>query len=193
MIVEGERADETLSATEQKALAKRGVRLAEHWEPQVTLLVASSIKRSLKFLAAVCAGVPIVSRSYLDAVVQLPALGVLPSPEAYALDDAKGEKQHSFRLSQALAAARRTPLLGGREVFVFPSAGKADGKGMTAAQVKLLVVAAGGGLLDRLPRARPLPDKILVLADETQKVKDVQTYPAQVLIDAVFPQSLYRL
>ena len=52
-------------------------------------------------------------------VVQLPALGVLPSPEAYALDDAKGEKQHSFRLSQALAAARRTPLLGGREVRAF--------------------------------------------------------------------------
>ena len=43
---------------------------------------------------------------------------------------------------------------------MFPSAGKADGKGMTAAQVKLLVVAAGGGLLDRLPRARPLPDKV---------------------------------
>jgi hypothetical protein len=177
-----------LTDKERQQLGRRNVTVVDNWSSSVTLCISSDIKRTVKFLCAVCAGVPIVGRGYLDAALAMSA--GLPLPDSFALRDSSGEKKHQFCLSQALDKARKKPMLQGRKVFVFPSVSKTT-LSPSQESVELLVNAAGGEVLKRLP-SRSKPGEVIVFADTkalTPRKRDaIVPRDPKILFDSIFGQ-----
>ena len=49
-----------LTAKEKKRLRDLGIQVVETWDPEVSILVASKVSRTLKFLVGIAYGIPIV-------------------------------------------------------------------------------------------------------------------------------------
>src|SRR4051812_30269450 len=71
---------------------------------RVDLLCAPKIVRTRKFVSALACAPTVVSTSYLDYALKH---NKLPPPEKHLLHDREFEKQHKFRLHEALERAKQ--------------------------------------------------------------------------------------
>jgi hypothetical protein len=71
---------------------------------RVDLLCAPTVVRTKKFVAAMACGPTLVSSSYLDFAIRN---NKLPPPEKHALQAPDFEKEHGFRMSEAVERARQ--------------------------------------------------------------------------------------
>lgn len=71
---------------------------------KVDLLCAPKVVRTKKFVSALADGPTLVSTSYLDYAIKN---NKLPPPEKHLLNDRGFEKQHGFRLEEALDRAKQ--------------------------------------------------------------------------------------
>jgi len=137
----------------QRQLLERllGASVVDDWSPSVTHVVASSFKRTTKLMCAVCSGASVVIPAFIDACLQA---GRLVEEGPFALQDQEGEAAFARRqglpcysLQAAIALARSSgPLLAGKSVYT------AKGSSAAKQELRLLVQAAGGNWLTRVPR-----------------------------------------
>ncbi|KXS21851.1 hypothetical protein M427DRAFT_93252, partial [Gonapodya prolifera JEL478] len=101
------------------------------------LVTDTKIKRTVKFLAALSEGKPIVSLSWLD---ECKRKGGVVDAASFILNDPAAETKWGFKLAESLAssAEKEGKLLDGREFFITPNTKPGNG------DLKEIVEAAGG-------------------------------------------------
>ncbi|KAF2264506.1 hypothetical protein CC78DRAFT_580288 [Lojkania enalia] len=88
---------------EREKLRELGVYVNDDHK-RVDLLCAPKVVRTKKFVAALASAPILVSTSYLDYAIRT---GKLPPPEKHLLKDPAFEKEHGFRLDEALERAKQ--------------------------------------------------------------------------------------
>lgn len=149
-----------LSGVELQAAHVRKLRhlgsaeVTKTWQPEVTHLVASRLRRTFKMMCAICKGLPIVRPCF---VARCAHLGVVPEVRSQdLLRDRLGEKIFASRfsapdysLADVTSLALQGPLLRKYRVYV-----SKQEKAMERSKLEALVTAAGGTWLEELPAER---------------------------------------
>jgi len=107
-----------------------------------TVLVADSMKRTVKLLCMVGRGVPVVGESWL---VESRASKRLVDPWLHILKEPAAEKKLGMRLEDSVRLARKQPLLSGLQVHVTMQVTPPP------TQFKDLIECAGGTFVSKLP------------------------------------------
>lgn len=130
---------ERLSVAELAALSRLGASAAAGWRDGVTHVVATSLRRTERLMCAVCRGVHIVTPGWVSASL---LAGSWAEELDHVVRDAEVEARLGSTLLEALARARRRPLLLGRRVYFTDSVEGAVRKAAVS-----VVLAAGGRVL----------------------------------------------
>jgi len=130
--------------------------LVNDWNLDITHLVATRLRCTLKLMCAICRGIPVVRPVLFDSCSKLQVALGLAVPEMCLLEDREGETECARRfslpgysLAAALQRARTNgPVLRGSAVCMLDGAGARAATRLPPESARLLVEAAGGTWLE---------------------------------------------
>ncbi|CAM0885316.1 unnamed protein product [Alopecurus aequalis] len=108
---------------------------------EATHFVAEKFARTRNMLEAIAMGIPVVTPSWLECCNEARCF---IDEKKYIMRDTKKEKELHFSMPVSLSQACKSPLLEGRRVLITPNAKPSK------EVLKILVVAAGGKVLERI-------------------------------------------
>jgi hypothetical protein len=160
-------ADAEKASKEKACLRELGLFITDDFK-RVDLLCAPSVVRTKKFVAAMACGPTLVSSSYLDYAIKNKRL---PPPEKHPLVALEFEKEHGFKMTEAVQRAKQNKrrLLKDWTIYCTPKiAGGVD-------TYRDIIEANGGKCLDWKGKTTAIASKRLVnnsAGEESQNQKE---------------------
>jgi len=114
-----------LSSNELIAISGLGASAGPAWHDDVTHLVTETMRRTETLMCAICRGIPIITPRWVAASI---SAGYWVETSAYSLRDAVAEAALGVELLEALARARKRPLLCGYGVYYLPTSPVKNGE-----------------------------------------------------------------
>ncbi|XP_077392039.1 PAX-interacting protein 1 [Festucalex cinctus] len=163
---------------------------------KVTHLVASKVKRTVKFLAAMSVVKHIVTPEWLEESWRSQKF---VDEQSYILKDAEAEVLFGFSLEESLKKAHTAPLFKGKYFYLTP------GMCPSLSTMKSIVESAGGKLLAKQPSYRKimehkqnknLPEIVLISCDNDLHLcreyflKNIDVHNAEFILTGVLTQKL---
>ncbi|KAL7066561.1 hypothetical protein ACR3K2_29890 [Cryptosporidium serpentis] len=134
----------------------------------VTHLIAPSIKRTLKFLWAVCKGISIITPQTLKAALALKSYDSIIAAinKAPLLYDSVGERKFGFQLSNSINKARKKPLFEGFYIFICSSI-----KSPSPNELTWLCKSAQAKIITSINEFKNIPQSKLIIIGNVSDVK----------------------
>eukprot|EP00049_Salpingoeca_infusionum_P026095 m.23681 g.23681 ORF g.23681 m.23681 type:complete len:160 (+) comp8524_c0_seq3:3466-3945(+) len=137
------------------------------------IVFTDGVRRTAKFLRALCLGKPIVGDAWIRASAKA---GHFEDPDSHILKDGKNEKKYGFALQQSIMEARAAPslLLTGQSFFVSKK---------IPALIKDIIKSAGGTVSTRANA------DTFVLCDKSEKRKyPDKVYSTELVLTGILQQ-----
>ncbi|CAL4121208.1 unnamed protein product, partial [Meganyctiphanes norvegica] len=141
----------------EKIISELGGSMVENAQ-ECTVLVADGIKRTVKLMAVLGRGRPIVSSEWLNASK---LARNFTDPWSYLVVHKEAEKKWNFQLKKTLKSASSNPLFEGYSLYVTKSVKPPPD------QMKEIILCSGGEFLESAPKSAH--DKVLVVSCEDDK------------------------
>ncbi|CAF1200459.1 unnamed protein product [Didymodactylos carnosus] len=124
---------------------------------QVDVLVVDRIRRTKKFFMCLGRGAHIVSPTWIDTMLRDEKYYPI---DKFYLNDQQAEQRYGFNLKESVRLAKQRPIFGGYKIFCTKDTSP------PYEDLKDIIEAAGGKLIDKVNMLRPAKDLICIVAQK---------------------------